>query len=88
MNKKTIIFDFDGTIADSFQLTVEICKKLADEFNFKKIGPEDIDPWTFAAGCRWCRSCRKRAHIGLKRAPETGREGFPFGAKRLRIHRL
>jgi len=43
MHDKILIFDFDGTIADTFHLTVEICKTLADEFKFKKIGDEDID---------------------------------------------
>jgi phosphoglycolate phosphatase len=44
MSQKVLIFDFDGTIADTFQLTVKICKLLADEFDYKRIGPEDIEP--------------------------------------------
>jgi len=44
MSQKVLIFDFDGTIADTFQLTVKICQMLANEFHFKKIGSEDIEP--------------------------------------------
>ncbi len=40
--KQTLIFDFDGTIADTLHLSIEISNKLADEFHFKKIGPHEI----------------------------------------------
>ena len=33
---KTIIFDFDGTIADSFKQTVNIINSLSEEFGFQK----------------------------------------------------
>lgn len=34
---KAIIFDFDGTLADSLKLVFEVEEELADEFGFKKI---------------------------------------------------
>jgi len=34
---KTIIFDFDGTIADTMKLGVEISNSLSDRFGYKKI---------------------------------------------------
>lgn len=37
MKAKILIFDFDGTIADTFQSMVEISNHLAGEFNFKRI---------------------------------------------------
>lgn len=41
MNKKLWVFDFDGTIADSFSHFLKILDDLADEFRFRKIG--DLD---------------------------------------------
>jgi len=37
MKNKILIFDFDGTIADTFATIVTICNQLADEYNFHKI---------------------------------------------------
>ena len=34
---KTLIFDFDGTIADSMSVGLEIANSLADEFKYKKV---------------------------------------------------
>jgi phosphoglycolate phosphatase len=39
----TIIFDFDGTIADTFSFYLDLLNKLADKFNFQKLDPEKID---------------------------------------------
>lgn len=39
----TVIFDFDGTIADTFLFYFDLLNELADKFNFKKINPEKID---------------------------------------------
>ena len=38
-----LIFDFDGTLVDSFHCVVEKLILLADEFNFHKISPHEID---------------------------------------------
>ena len=43
MSETTFIFDFDGTIADSFHRTVEISNKLSEEFNSNKIKPHEIE---------------------------------------------
>jgi phosphoglycolate phosphatase len=40
--KKTIIFDFDGTLADSFLVAREIIKKFSTEFGYKNPTDEDI----------------------------------------------
>ncbi len=42
---KTIIFDFDGTLADSMQTLVEITNELAAEFGYRPITPQQIDDW-------------------------------------------
>ncbi|MBE0678240.1 MAG: HAD hydrolase-like protein, partial [Bacteroidales bacterium] len=36
-----IIFDFDGTIADTFDLALEIYNTIAPEYNCRPAGPED-----------------------------------------------
>ncbi len=40
---KVIVFDFDGTLADTFELAFEILNKLADEFGFRKLNREELE---------------------------------------------
>lgn len=40
---RLVIFDFDGTIADTFDAAFAILNKLADEFGFKPLKPEDLE---------------------------------------------
>lgn len=42
---RMVIFDFDGTIADSFSIGLRIGNQLAREFGFKPITLETIDRW-------------------------------------------
>lgn len=42
MNDKTIIFDFDGTLADTFSLVVDVSYEIAG--NSKRLPPEQIEP--------------------------------------------
>jgi len=37
-----MIFDFDGTIADTFHSAVAVLNQLADEFGYRAAGPEEI----------------------------------------------
>jgi phosphoglycolate phosphatase len=39
---KVLIFDFDGTLADTFQAGVEILNGMADEFRFRRLTDEDV----------------------------------------------
>jgi phosphoglycolate phosphatase len=39
---KTIIFDFDGTLADSMHILVEITNELANEFGYRPVTPQQI----------------------------------------------
>src|SRR3989344_729732 len=40
--KKVVIFDFDGTLADTFPITSEIFKTIIKEYGYKEISNEDI----------------------------------------------
>lgn len=42
MKKIILVFDFDGTLADTFNLILKISNQLANEFKFHQIPPEDI----------------------------------------------
>jgi phosphoglycolate phosphatase len=42
MNQKVIIFDFDGTIADTVDALVSIANRLAQEFGYKPITPTEL----------------------------------------------
>lgn len=42
---KAIIFDFDGTLADSMPILVEITNELAAEFGYRPITPQQIADW-------------------------------------------
>lgn len=42
MEKKVIIFDFDGTLADTLASIITIGNQLADEYGYKKISNEEI----------------------------------------------
>jgi len=43
MAKKVIIFDFDGTIADTLDSIANIANCLSDEFGWEKLKQEDMD---------------------------------------------
>lgn len=42
MNGKLVVFDFDGTIADSYQAIVKISNQLSSEFGYKPIDKEEM----------------------------------------------
>ncbi|MBF0479811.1 MAG: HAD-IA family hydrolase [Candidatus Omnitrophica bacterium] len=43
MHSKVVIFDFDGTIADTFTALIQISNQLAKIFKFKEINPAEIE---------------------------------------------
>lgn len=43
MKKQLLLFDFDGTIADTFHHIVQISNRLAKEFSFNRIRPHEIE---------------------------------------------
>jgi len=40
---KTVIFDFDGTIADTFRFTFDIVKELAPKYGYEPLSVEEIE---------------------------------------------
>lgn len=42
-SKTIIVFDFDGTIANTFDIIIKILDELSGEFDFKKIVPQQIE---------------------------------------------
>ena len=43
MPKPILIFDFDGTIADTFDVVLRVSDLLAKEFHFRKIEPHEVE---------------------------------------------
>ncbi|MEQ9371557.1 MAG: HAD-IA family hydrolase [Coleofasciculus chthonoplastes F3-SA18-01] len=43
MSIKVMVFDFDGTLADTFNAIVQIANRLADDFGYKPLMPSDIE---------------------------------------------
>ncbi|RAM50425.1 MAG: carotenoid oxygenase [Hapalosiphonaceae cyanobacterium JJU2] len=43
MTQKVIIFDFDGTIADTVDALVSVANRLAEEFGYVQITPEELN---------------------------------------------
>lgn len=87
--KKTIIFDFDGTIADTFNVIIDLSNKLADEYGYRKIEDTDKEAMrskTLFQAALWLRlpfwkiplilaQGRKRMHRLIKRLkPVVGME--------------
>jgi phosphoglycolate phosphatase-like HAD superfamily hydrolase len=42
-NLKCVVFDFDGTIADTLDLSLKIYNRIAPEYNLKSIGQGELD---------------------------------------------
>ncbi len=42
-SKKTLLFDFDGTLADTLRPILTISNRLSDMYGYKKVGEEDIE---------------------------------------------
>ena len=43
MQKPVVIFDFDGTIANTLDSIIDIMNNLSDEFGFRKIQDDDVE---------------------------------------------
>ena len=42
MHKSLIIFDFDGTIADTLRVALSIINDLGDEFGFRRLNQKEF----------------------------------------------
>jgi len=67
---KLIIFDFDGTLADSFPWLVGLFNEMADAYHFNRLGPEKV------AILRTYKAAQVMKAIGISiwQAPKIGRE--------------
>ena len=63
--KIIVIFDFDGTLADSLHLFIDAINKFSDDFNYNKIKPEEIK---MLQGKR-PRQILRHLHISLLKLP-------------------
>lgn len=70
---KILIFDFDGTIADSFDLVLAISNRLAEEFGYPQTCPEDVNHLKNLSS----REIFRRSGVSFLR--------LPFLLRRLRI---
>jgi phosphoglycolate phosphatase len=43
MKYKLVIFDFDGTLADTFPFALNVMDQVVDKFGLKKVDPNEID---------------------------------------------
>ncbi len=68
MRYRLVIFDFDGTLADSFPWFIGIINKLADEHGFRKIEADEVE------GLRSYDARRLVDHLGvpLWKVPQVG----------------
>lgn len=62
---KTVIFDFDGTIADTFESSIEIINSLSDKYGYKKFENEEIEKLR----SRSMQDNLKELHISLFKLP-------------------
>ena len=61
MSCRLVIFDFDGTLADSFPWFMRVVNDVADRFRFERIPPEKVDT------LRGYSARRIIAHLGVPR---------------------
>ena len=70
----TVIFDFDGTIADTLIFYFNLLNRLADKYNFEKINPEKID---------YYRSLNSHEIIEMLKIPVIRLPFFIYEARKL-----
>lgn len=60
---KTVIFDFDGTLADTFKSTLETINSLAKKYGYKTIDPDEVEIYRTLG----LKEIIKRRHLPLYR---------------------
>lgn len=68
---RVVIFDFDGTIADTFLAAYEIFNSLAEEYNFRKIADEELESVRDLSA----RQLIKYLGIPTRKVPSLSRKG-------------
>jgi len=79
---RVVIFDFDGTLGDTFQAGLEILNQLAGEYKFRPLAAEDIE----RARDMSTRELMQFLDVSTRKLPSISRQGV----KRLRsrIHEI
>jgi phosphoglycolate phosphatase-like HAD superfamily hydrolase len=66
-----VIFDFDGTVADTQDLSVEIYNNLAAKYGYREFSPEEV---CYYKGRGWMELI-KASRVPLRRVPKLLKEG-------------
>ena len=74
MSKKVIIFDFDGTLADTLDVLISITNRLAGEFGYPPTTPQEVPNLRNLSS----REIRKRSGVSIFK--------LPFLLKKVRDH--
>ncbi len=82
MQPKLFIFDFDGTVADTFAVAVEIFNELSEEFGYRPIRQEELK----ATRTMSAKQILKRHGIKMKHLPKLASKAL--GLLRARIERV
>ncbi len=75
-----VVFDFDGTIAETMALAMEVLDQLSDKFGFRKVSTRDV--WVLRNEGKW-EEVFKSLEIPLAKLPAIIREGRSGLAKRI-----
>jgi phosphoglycolate phosphatase len=68
---KLLVFDFDGTIADTLEIAITILNKLAGEFGFRALHPKDLE----RARDMRTRQLMRFLHIPTRKMSRLARRG-------------
>lgn len=83
MGYKVYLFDFDGTVADTFDAAIEIWNILAAEFRFRQVAREELD----VARDMTTRQLMKFVGVPATRLPSIARRGIEELHSRIRSTR-
>ena len=63
--KKLVLFDLDGTLANSLDVGLDTMNKIRFLFGYKKLDPDQFDPfWIQTAGVEAARLCESQEEWG------------------------
>jgi phosphoglycolate phosphatase len=76
---KLVIFDVDGTLADSFPWFVQVVNSVADEFRFRRVAPDEVET---LRGCD-ARTILQRLEVPKWKLPMIARHMRALKARHL-----
>jgi len=96
LSVKTVVFDFDGTLVDTFYTVLEVANRLAPQFGYRPVALDEVDTmrrWPYKRisehlGVAWYKIPRIATRIRAEVADQLGDiqlvSGFPYVLSRLR----